>query len=125
MSHTPNILIVDDNRLTCWGLERVFSSGDYLVTVVNNGKDAISEISDRHFSSVFLDINLPDISGLEVLHEIKRVSPQTKVVVMTADNSNDNKQKALEEGAFYFIGKPFSIPEIKEVISSICSPEAV
>jgi two-component system, NtrC family, response regulator HydG len=125
MMHQPRVLIVDDNKLTCWGLEKVCSGNKFLVTTVNNGQEAISEINSTPFSLVFLDINLPDINGLEVLHEIKKVSPQTKVVIMTADNADDNKKKALEEGAFHFIGKPFSIPEITEVIHGINTPETL
>ncbi len=119
MREYKNILVVDDNKLTCWGLEKVISSQDLLVTTVNNGSDAISEIRNTEYSSVFLDINLPDISGLEVLREIMKSSPATKVIIMTADNTEDNRKKAMEIGAFHFIGKPFSIPEIKDVLQNV------
>ncbi len=119
MKENQNILVVDDNRLTCWGLEKVISSQNLFVTTVTNGRDAIAEICNTPYCSVFLDINLPDISGLEVLREIKRISPETKVIMMTADNTEDNQKKAMEIGAYHFIGKPFSIPEIKDVLQDI------
>ncbi len=114
-----SILVVDDNRLTCWGLEKVISAQDLLVTTVTNGRDAISEIGTTSYCSVFLDINLPDISGFEVLTEIKKVSPDTKVIMMTADNTDYNREKAMQLGAAHFIGKPFSIPEIRQVLQDI------
>jgi DNA-binding NtrC family response regulator len=117
-----SVLIVDDDRLTCWGLERIMSSQNLLVSSVSNGQDALAEMHHTSFGSVFLDINLPDISGFEVLKEIRKLSPTTKVVVISADDTVENKQRALDEGAFHFIGKPFSVPEIKEVINS-CLPE--
>jgi DNA-binding NtrC family response regulator len=123
MIENQNILVVDDNRLICWGLEKVISAQNLLVTTVNNGKDAISEVCNTTYCTVFLDIKLPDISGLEVLSEIRKISPATKVVMMTADNTEANKKKAMEIGAYHFIGKPFGIPEIKEVLQYIIGKE--
>ncbi len=114
-----SILVVDDNRLTCWGLEKVISAQNLLVSTVNNGRDALSEVRNTPFCTVFLDINLPDISGFEVLGEIKKMSPGTKVIMMTADNTDENRKKAMELGAAHFMGKPFSIPEIRQVLQDI------
>jgi DNA-binding NtrC family response regulator len=125
MKENQNILVVDDNRLTCWGLEKVISSQNLFVTTVTNGRDAISEICNTSYCSVFLDINLPDISGLEVLREIKRISPETKVIMMTADNTEDNKKKAMEIGAYHFMGKPFTIPEIKDILKNITGRDCI
>ncbi len=113
-----SVLIVDDDNLTCWGLEKMMSSHSLLITAVNNGKDAISEVGSRAFNSIFLDINLPDVSGFDVLREIRTYAPETKVVVMSADGSEDNRRKALEEGAFHFIGKPFGVKEIREILDA-------
>ncbi len=104
-----SVLIVDDDNLTCWGLEKMMSSHNLLITAVNNGKDAISEVGSRAFNSIFLDINLPDVSGFDVLREIRTYAPKTKVVVMSADLSDCIRSRALEEGAFHFIGNPFSV----------------
>ncbi|MEJ2683661.1 MAG: response regulator [Candidatus Sulfobium sp.] len=112
------VLIVDDDKLTCWGLEKMMSSHNLLITSVNNGTDAVSEVGSRSFNSVFLDINLPDISGFDVLKEIRTRAPQTKVIVITADGSDTNKRRALEEGAFHFVGKPFSVKEIRGILDS-------
>lgn len=116
---SKNILVVDDDRLICWGLERLISARNFHVTTVNNGKDAIFEIYNVPYRSVFLDIHLPDINGMEVLHEIKRVAPETKVVVMTADDTDDYHQRALNGGASHLIRKPFNIPEIEHIIDGI------
>jgi DNA-binding NtrC family response regulator len=116
-----NILVVDDDRLICWGLERLISARHFHVTTVNNWKDAIFEIYNVPYTSVFLDLNLPDINGIEVLHEIKKMAPETKVVVMTADDTHDYKQQALDGGAAHLLRKPFNIPDIEHIIDSISS----
>jgi DNA-binding response OmpR family regulator len=114
-----SILVVDDNKLICWGLEKVIAAQNLLVTTVIGGGEAIAEIRRRSYDAVFLDINLPDISGFELLREIRNISPGTRVIMMTADNSDDNRQKAVELGAVRFMGKPFSIHEIREVLQDI------
>ncbi|MEJ2697441.1 MAG: response regulator [Candidatus Sulfobium sp.] len=116
-----SVLIVDDDKLTCWGLEKIMSTHNLLITSVNNGRDAISEVVSRPFNSVFLDINLPDINGFDVLKEIRKLSPATKVIVISADDTVSNRQRAMDEGSFHFMGKPFSVPEIKKVINSCMS----
>jgi DNA-binding NtrC family response regulator len=123
-----SVLIVDDDKLTCWGLEKMMSSRNLLITSVSNGRDAISEVGSRSFNSVFLDINLPDVSGFDVMREIRTYAPDTKVVVMTADGSDANRRKALEEGAFHFIGKPFSVKEIRGLLDEClgeCAKEQI
>jgi two-component system response regulator (stage 0 sporulation protein F) len=97
----------------------LISARNFHVTTVNSGRDAISEISHAPYNSVFLDIHLPDINGIEVLQEIKKVAPETKVVVMTADDVGDYQQAALDGGALRIIKKPFNVPDIEHIIDGI------
>jgi len=78
----------------------------------------LSELGIRNYVSVFLDLNLPDVHGFDVLRQIKQMAPETKVIVITADDSAMNKKQAYEEGAFYFFGKPFGTTEIKEIMKT-------
>ena len=118
---SKNILVVDDDKLICWGLEQVITARNLHVTSVNTGKDAIFEIYNVPYNSVFLDVHLPDISGIEVLEEIKKVAPHTKVVIMTGDDSDDYRQKAFTGGASHLIKKPLNIPEIEHIIDGMFS----
>jgi DNA-binding response OmpR family regulator len=111
-----NILIVDDNRLICWGLAKVVSAEGLAVTTVITGGEAIAEVCRASYDAVFVDINLPDISGFELLSRIKNLSPGTRVIMMTADNTDDNRRKAIESGAARFMGKPFTNHEVREVL---------
>lgn len=118
-----DVLVVDDDKLICWGLEKLISSRNLRVTTVMNGKDAIFEIYNVPYNSVFLDINLPDISGIDVLYEIKKVAPDTKVVIMTAEDTHENRQQAMAGGAFQLIKKPFNVPDIENVLEGIFSAD--
>jgi two-component system response regulator AtoC len=123
-----SILIVDDNKLICWGLAKVVSAEGLAVTTVITGGEAIAEVRRTPYDAVFVDVNLPDISGFELLNRIKNLSPGTRVIMMTADNTDENRQKAIESGAARFMGKPFSNHEVREVLRDtvgIGKPESI
>jgi DNA-binding NtrC family response regulator len=119
MRHHGSVLIVDDNKLICWGLEKVVSAQGLLVATVITGGEAIAEVRRTSYDAVFVDVNLPDISGFELLSRIRNLSPGTKVIMMTADNTADNRRRAMESGAASFVGKPFSNHEIREVLRDV------
>ncbi len=114
-----NVLIVDDDRLICWALERLIAADDFLVTSVNSGEEAIAALSRIPFALAFLDVHLPDADGLELLREIRKISPGTRVTVMTADSSEALRQEALLGGAAMFLEKPFGVSEIREALGSV------
>lgn len=119
MTDNKNLLIINDNKLLCWGLEKVISDGNLHIRTVNNGSDAIYEIKSTTYHSVFLDVNLPDMSGLDLLKKIRKISPNTKVIVMAENNLNYYRQNAMEGGASHFITKPFDASEVEAVIRNI------
>lgn len=112
-------LVVADNELICWGLERILSSQGMLVTIVDNGKDALSETQDASYNLVFLDINLPDMSGLDVLAGIRRASPTLEVVIMASDVNGDDIKQALEKGASQFLEKPFDVYKVNDIVKKM------
>lgn len=112
------VLIVDDNQLVCWGLGRTLSRRGIFHLAVENGKDAMSEIRRTFYDLVFLDIRLPDANGLELLPEILRISPVTKVIIISSDGSESNVQRALSGGALRFMEKPYSSEQLLEVLEA-------
>jgi DNA-binding response OmpR family regulator len=111
-----NCLIVDDDPLMGWMLEMLMSERKFSATKVYTGKKALEFIHSMPYDLVFLDINLPDANGLDILEEIRKTDTAAYVVIMTADLSYENKQKAREGQASYFLEKPFGIREVKAVI---------
>jgi DNA-binding response OmpR family regulator len=109
------ILIVDDEVLILNGLSKFLSNDKIKIQTAATGFDALDEIRAYPYDLCFLDVNLPDISGLDVMKKIKEASPQTKVVIMTAHHVNEDMKKEIEDNAFHFIGKPFDLSQIKTV----------
>ncbi|MGA6993033.1 MAG: response regulator [Candidatus Deferrimicrobiaceae bacterium] len=116
--HPVNVLVVDDEPLICWALKRRFSGRDMSVHVVGNCVEALVELREKPYGLVFLDIHLPDGNGLDLLEEIKEISPGTRVIVISADGTEQNRQRAFAGGAFQFVEKPFNINDITRLVES-------
>jgi len=111
-----SILIVDDNHLVCWGLSRTLTGQDFLVRAVGTGGEAISHVQAERYGLVFLDVRLPDANGFDVLREIRRISPETRVIITSVDGTEGSRSKAAAEGAMGLLEKPFALTEVREVL---------
>jgi DNA-binding response OmpR family regulator len=113
------VIIIDDDKLICLTLERIFSSMGISALSVNSGEEGLCEIKNNPFDMVFLDINLPDANGLDLIPEIKNFLPDIKIIVITADTNDEIMQKAIKGGALMILEKSFSLQEIKKVVRNV------
>ncbi len=116
---TTRILIIDDESDLCHLLKMVLLKDHYLVDCAYSLSDATQKLL-LHPRVIFLDNNLPDGSGVDYFHDHPEMFNQSSVILITADGSPITKMRALDEGIYNFIQKPFSIKEIKEIIKKIC-----
>ncbi|MAT58723.1 MAG: hybrid sensor histidine kinase/response regulator [Ignavibacteriae bacterium] len=107
-----NILIVDDEKGLRIGTQRLLEDEGYYVDVAENGTEGIKLGSSKDYDLAVIDLKMPDIEGIEVLREIKKVHPNTICFIATAFASYDTAIEATREGAFTYIPKPFSPEEI-------------
>jgi len=107
------ILIVDDQQLLLYGLKKALKTETTEVTTTETGKVALTEIASSSYDLCFLDIFLPDISGVDLLNRFKELSPATKVIMMTAGIITDSMKENIEKNAYMFITKPFDILQVK------------
>lgn len=101
------LLIVDDDRLIGWALEQELSGGGGAVTLCHEGQVASRKLRAETYDVAILDVNLPDADGIGILEELKRLSPATRAIVVTADASPANIRRAIAAGADQFVEKPF------------------
>jgi DNA-binding NtrC family response regulator len=116
------ILIVDDESSILSGLSRVinkFCDFHREIKAVENGEKAMNAISSCDYDICFLDINLPDINGLDIMGTINDISPETKVVIMTADSVSDEMMRKIENGASLFITKPIELDIVKAFVNNV------
>ncbi len=117
MTQPSKILVVDDERGARMALEVPLRMSGYDVTAATCGREAIAMGQGKRFDVVLTDIYMPDITGLEVVREFRRFSPDTKIIAVTAQGSLEIAMQAVEEGAFDFIAKPFNIDEVLSIVS--------
>ena len=111
------ILVVDDERGARMALEIPLRMSGYDVAAATCGREAIALGQSKNFDVVLTDIYMPDITGLEVVREFRRFSPNTKIIAVTAQGSLEIAMQAVEEGAFDFIAKPFNIDEVLSIVN--------
>jgi CheY-like chemotaxis protein len=115
---SEKLLIVDDDALIGWALQRELASFNFQSRVVTNAADTLAEVRSDSYDLIFLDIHLPDGNGIELLEEIGRISPNSKIVIMSSDSSHHNRERAFAGGALQFLEKPFERSEIHSVLRS-------
>jgi two-component system nitrogen regulation response regulator NtrX len=112
-----HILIVDDERSIQDALKGVLEDEGYRVTAVGSGADALTAVSEDMPDLVFLDIWMPGMDGLETLANLKRVRPESTVVMISGHGTIETAVKATRLGAWDFIEKPLSLEKTLLTIS--------
>jgi DNA-binding response OmpR family regulator len=112
VSEAPEILLVEDDEPIALGLERLLVSEGHAVTCVGTGGDAIAAVRRHPFDLVLLDLGLPDIDGIDVCREIRRLDADTTIVILTARTSEIDAVVGLDAGADDYVAKPFGVAEL-------------
>ena len=89
----------------------------YDVSTASGGREAIALGESKKFGVVLTDIYMPDLNGLEVVRAFRRLDPETKIIAVTAQGSLEIAMRAIEEGAFDFIAKPFNIDDVLALVA--------
>jgi YesN/AraC family two-component response regulator len=109
------ILIVDDEPLILSGLSKALR-GIAVVETADSGEQANARVNGSFYDVCFLDVVLPDASGLEVMQRIKRTSPNTKIVIMSA-YADETTREIIGREADRFLEKPLDLSQIKEIVA--------
>ena len=115
------ILIIDDEPDICRLLQMSLVKLGYNVKYVHELREGLQCIQRQQPDILFLDIHLPDGSGLEALPIIKDKCPELRVITISAYDNGMEKQKALNAGASYFLAKPFSVKNLDELMNEVKS----
>jgi two-component system, NtrC family, response regulator AtoC len=112
------IMIVDDERLVRWSLRQKCEEWGYHVVEAEAGEPGLKVAQHESPDLVLLDVRMPDISGLEVLDQLKKNGDARAVIMITADPQLDDVKAALKLGAYDFVGKPLDFDELHLVVSN-------
>ena len=112
------ILVVDDERLVRWSLRQKCEEWGYSVVEAEAGEPALRVSQNESPDLVLLDVRMPDMSGLEVLDQLRKNGDSRPVIMITADPQLDDVKAALKLGAYDFVGKPIDFDELHVVVKN-------
>jgi len=107
------ILIIDDDEMLCNTLSRFIRRLEHSVTYALTLKEGLKEVSTGVFDVVFLDVNLPDGSGLETILIINKVPLSPEIIIITGEGDPDGAEIAIKSGAWAYIEKPLSMENVE------------
>ena len=114
-----NVLVIDDDEETRNLFSTVLSDAGYLVEAVENGKQAIKMCKNEPFDIALIDIELPDIKGVDLLKTLRQIQPKMVKIIITGHPSIENAMKSVNEKADGYLLKPVNMAEMLEMIKKI------
>src|SRR5215472_8252780 len=128
MSDAPvlaqRILVADDDPATLFAISSMLRKAGYAVTSVTSGAEALRNIQKKKFDLVFLDIWMPELTGLEVLARVREGESHPKIIIMTFDGTPESVLRAIREQAYEYLSKPFPPKEVVEVAQRALKEDA-
>ncbi|MFO8113057.1 MAG: sigma-54 dependent transcriptional regulator [Desulfosalsimonadaceae bacterium] len=114
----PQILIVDDEKEMLEGLERILSYEleGVNITVSASPPAAVDFVRRTRYDLILMDVCMPEMDGIALMETVQQLDPQATIIMMTAYGSIEMAVKAIKNGAYDFISKPFDIPELVRLL---------
>ncbi len=115
----PRVLVVDDEKNILKILRIGLEAAGLQVDAYGNPMDALDSVEPDRYAIAFIDLMMAPVDGMHVLREIKKRSPSTTSVIITAHGSIDSAVEAIKQGAFDFLQKPFDLKELQLFASKV------
>ena len=115
-SSLPSVLIIDDESGIVDSLRILLKNEGFAAHVALGGQEALNRMSDIEPDIVLTDVRMPTVGGMQVLSAVRARSPDTPVILMTAQATLQSAVQAVNEGAFYYIQKPFRNDELIAIL---------
>lgn len=110
------VLVVDDDKVLQQNVKQALEYHHFVVDVADNGKQAINKVYGQKYDLVVMDVNMPEMDGIQALTEIKKHDPSVIVLILTAYSNVTDAVKAVKEGAYNYLEKPISSDNLVALI---------
>jgi two-component system nitrogen regulation response regulator GlnG len=114
----PTLLVVDDERNVLYALEKGLRADGLRIVTAQTGKAGVDTACREKPDAVLLDVRLPDLSGLDVLKELRHADPKLPVIVMTTHGTAETAIEAMQRGAFDYLLKPWDLDELTGLVNN-------
>lgn len=119
------ILVVDDEEIARRNLSHVLEREGYEVDCAQDGAGALALLAEKSYQLLLTDLRMPGIDGLELLRQTKNRWPETEVVMITAHANASSAVEAMSSGAFYYVEKPFRLPDVRKIVGEATQKAAL
>jgi CheY-like chemotaxis protein len=116
-----SILVVDDEKNLTLAMRRLLSAEGYSTQTAGSGEEALEVVQGKDYDLIFLDVNMPEMNGLETFKKLKKITPKSAVIMITGYGKTLKTlvEEALGLGVRKVIDKPFKINQITEAIREV------
>lgn len=117
MSEKGKILVVDDEDSVRESLSKILQRSGYAVEKSSNGSNAIKLVKKENFDLVITDLKMQGLDGINVLEKVKKIKPETLVIIITGYASLETAIASIRKGAFDYLVKPFQVEALKLIVN--------
>jgi len=115
---TQRILIVDDDPLVLQILSKILQKTGCTVETAKTGQEALEKLHIKPYTVAVIDVRLQDMNGLDLLNEAQAIAPDMTKIILTGYPSNEDRTRALEQGANFYLSKPIRSEKLIEIVES-------
>src|SRR5947209_4950340 len=125
MKEVRRILIIDDERPILLTLEALLGRRGFETETAATAAAGLKALKNKSASLVLLDLQLPDVQGLEILDQIKAEWPEMPVIVLTAHDTLNNAIESIKRGAYHFVSKPYAPEELLSLVEKALEKQSL
>ncbi len=122
MNKTYSVMVLDDEPIVCDRLRSTLEKANLDIETFTDPNEAIRRIAEKKFQLVITDLKMKELEGIEILKLVQKVSPETKVIIITGFATVEKAREALKMGAYDFIAKPFKLSQLRDLVVKALSP---
>lgn len=125
MEEKARILIVDDDKSVSKSLSLILEKKGYYTQWAGTGKEALTKAKESAFNVALIDLRLPDTSGVELVEPLKKLNPNTALMIVTGHASLDTSVQAMDKGVFAYLIKPLNMDEMLQRVEDILTRQGL
>ena len=116
MENIHSVMILDDEPIVCERLRSTLEKLSLDLETFTDPNEALKRFSEKKVDVLITDLKMKEIDGIEILKLVKKVSPETKVIIITGFATVEKAKEALKIGAYDFIAKPFRLSQLRDLV---------